>query len=98
MGERNHQSTVLYGDKSDAPAKTLGKHLEKSPVAAMLGKGPKRVKRNERIDQCPGVFHGVIIASCLLAWALTGCGYKTDPVYMAPAAEKNSTTVTDGTR
>ena len=97
MGEADHQASVFDGDEGDSPAETFGKHLQKSPVAAMPGEGAEGMKRSERSEKRPGGFHGAIIASWLLALFLAGCGYKTDPVY-TPPLDHNTTTQTDGAR
>ena len=51
----------------------------------MLRKGAEVTRRNQGSTQRLGGFHGAIIASWILALALSGCGYKTDPVYVGPA-------------
>ncbi|HSR74920.1 MAG TPA: hypothetical protein VLL31_08775 [Sulfurovum sp.] len=42
-----------------------------------------------------GFFHKVIIAS-LCCIILTGCGYKTDPVYVPDETETNTTVKIEG--
>jgi len=42
-----------------------------------------------------GFFHKAIITS-LCCVVLAGCGYKTDPVYVAEPADKNSSVKTEG--
>ena len=98
MGEGDHQAPVLDGDEGDAVAETRRKHLQKSPVAAMPGEGAKGMKRRERSEQRACGFHGAIIASCLLAAVLAGCGYKTDPVYTPPVDHNATQMPADGGR
>ena len=88
MGEADHEAPVFDGDEGDGSAETGGQKIEKFTVAAVLTKGFELGTGNKRSNYGTAVFHAAIIASLLLL--ATGCGYKTDPVYVPPA-EQNQT-------
>jgi len=71
--------------------------MEKITVAAMLRERTESMRSSQGGQQGLRGFHVVIIALWLLLLGLSGCGYKTDPVYM-PAGEHNVTNPTDGAR
>ena len=89
MGEGDHEPAVFDRNEGDGPTKALGQQIEITTIAAMLRKGTESMHRSQHGKKRPGIFHGVIIASCLAAWLLAGCGYKTDPVYVPPMADHN---------
>ncbi len=84
MGEGDHQLPVFDGDKGDRLLETGRQQLQKFTIAVMLGKRTESMGIDKGSKKHLRGFHAAIIASLLLALALSACGYKTDPVYVAP--------------
>ncbi len=94
MGEGDHQLAVLDRDEGDRLSKTRREQLQKFTIATMLGKRTERMGIDKGSKKRLRGFHAAIIASLLLGLALAGCGYKTDPVYVAPLDQNR----TEGSR
>ncbi len=86
MAETDHKATIFNGNKGDGLPKARWQEIEKKAIASMLSKGFELGLIDKMLKDRGAFFHGVIITSLLLM--ATGCGYKTDPVYV-PQVEHN---------